>query len=235
MRNIEFKVNAGLIISVLVMVLIVLVVDTDKLNALFINYNEDFVVNEVAVLDVDYDQIISAQSVTSVSENVVANEVSSTSEVVPTFVSNTAVGDSWAWPTDQNYTITTYYSSGHKALDIYQGYGANIYAANNGVVTMVKGGCVVGDLACNGRGGDYVVINHNYNNYYTVYMHLKDINVTVGQTVSRGQVIGTMGNTGNVIPVPTSSAPYLGTHLHFCLYVGVPFGGGYAINPMNLY
>lgn len=79
------------------------------------------------------------------------------------------------------------------------------------------------------------MINHNQSNYYTVYMHLKDFKVNVGDTVSRGQVIATMGNTGNVIPVPSASAPYLGTHLHFCLYIGEPYNGGYAVNPMRLY
>ena len=66
-------------------------------------------------------------------------------------------------------------------------------------------------------------------------MHLNQINVKVGDIVSSGTVIGTMGNTGNVIPVPTSSNPYNGTHLHFCLYIGRPFQGGYAINPLSIY
>jgi len=124
----------------------------------------------------------------------------------------------------------------HEAVDISgTGYGSSIYAANGGVVTTVKGGCVAGDMSCNGRGGNYIVIKHNTNNYYTIYMHLKDIYVSKGQNVSRGQVIGTMGNTGNVSPAPSSSNPYAGTHLHFGLYIGEPYNGGYSINPMSLY
>ena len=124
----------------------------------------------------------------------------------------------------------------HDGTDIAGcGYGSNIFAANSGVVTSVQGGCVAGNLSCNGRGGNYIVIKHNSNNYYTVYMHLKDMYVKEGQKVTSGQVIGTMGNTGNVIPVPNSSNPYAGTHLHFCLYIGEPYKGGYAINPMKLY
>ncbi len=144
---------------------------------------------------------------------------------------------SWYWPTSTNYLITTYYSTYHKAIDIYsyEGYNSNIYAANNGEVVEVKSGCTIGDLSCNGKAGNYIVINHNNNNYYTVYMHLNQINVKVGDIVSSGTVIGTMGNTGNVIPVPTSSNPYNGTHLHFCLYIGRPFQGGYAINPLSIY
>ncbi|MCI6265492.1 MAG: M23 family metallopeptidase [Erysipelotrichaceae bacterium] len=219
------KINMLLITSVVVLVLIVLFMDDENLNSFLIRYDDNFIVDEVSILNVDYNKIV------------YNDIVDSTSNVSPTLLSNVASMDYWAWPTDGNYTITTYYSSSHKALDIYSysGNGSNIYAANNGVVTSVMGGCVVGDLYCNGRGGNYVVVNHNSSNYYTVYMHLKDIRVSVGDVVSRGQVIGTMGNTGNVSPVPTSSAPFLGTHLHFCLYIGEPFKGGYAVNPMRLY
>lgn len=245
MKSIHLRINALIAIFVGFILFIILFVDDESLNSLFINYHDNLVVNEVAVLNVDYDKIIYDQNqernntnnqVPSSNDSITSSNGNTTSSNV-TFVnkSNAAATDYWAWPTELNYTITTYYSVSHKALDIYQGYGANIYAANNGVVTSVKGGCVVGNLACNGRGGNYVVINHNHNNYYTVYMHLKDIHVKVGDVVSRGQIIGTMGNTGNVIPVPTASAPYLGTHLHFCLYVGQPYAGGYAINPMKLY
>lgn len=146
----------------------------------------------------------------------------------------------WAWPTETPYTITTYYGyrwgSMHAAIDISGvGHGSNIYAANNGVVVETQGGCIVGNLSCNGRRGNYVVINHNIGNYYTVYMHMDAINVRLGQTVSRGQKIGTMGNTGEVYPVPTSYSPYSGTHLHFATYRGYPNRGGVAFNPLTLY
>ena len=145
----------------------------------------------------------------------------------------------WAWPTETPYTITTYYGyrwgSMHAAIDISGvGYGSNIYAANNGTVIEAKAGCVVGNLSCNGRQGNYIIINHNIGNYYTVYMHMNTINVKVGQVVSRGQKIGTMGNTGEVYPVPTSSSPYSGTHLHFATWRGYPHRGT-VFNPLDLY
>lgn len=143
----------------------------------------------------------------------------------------------WAWPTDRPYTITSYYEwrwgEFHDAIDIYVGYGSNIYAANNGVVYKVGTGCYAGDLTCNGRQGNYVLINHNAGGYYTIYMHMKDIYVSEGQTVARGQKIGTMGNTGNVYPVPSSSNPYGGTHLHFGVRKGSAYGS--TINPLYLY
>lgn len=143
----------------------------------------------------------------------------------------------WAWPTERPYTITSPYGyrwgEFHDALDIYVGYGSSIYAANNGVVYKIGTGCYAGNLSCNGRQGNYVLINHNAGGYYTIYMHMKDIYVSEGQTVARGQRIGTMGNTGNVYPVPSSYNPYGGTHLHFSVRIGSPYGG--HINPLNLY
>lgn len=144
----------------------------------------------------------------------------------------------WAWPTERPYAITSGYAwrwgEFHNALDIAgTGYGSAIYAANNGVVEKVGTGCTPGYLRCNNTQGNFVLINHNIRGYYTIYMHLKDVYVKEGQTVARGQKIGTMGNTGNVYPVPTSYNPYGGTHLHFGVYVGSPYGR--TINPYNLY
>ena len=144
----------------------------------------------------------------------------------------------WAWPTDRPYSITSGYAwrwgEFHNALDIAgTGYGSSIYAANNGVVERIGTGCTPGYLSCNSTQGNYILINHNIGGYYTIYMHLKDIYVKEGQTVARGQKIGTMGNTGNVYPVPNSYNPYAGTHLHFGVYVGSPYGR--TINPYNLY
>ena len=106
----------------------------------------------------------------------------------------------------------------------------DIEMLNNGTVTAAKSGCAVGNASCNGRRGNYVTIDHNIGGYTTIYMHMDKVNVKVGQVVSRGQKIGTMGNTGEVYPVPTSSRPYSGTHLHFAVH-----RYGSAINPMSLY
>ena len=40
-----------------------------------------------------------------------------------------------------------------------------------------------------------------------------------------GQKIGTMGQSGYAF----------GTHLHFSVFRGYPFVGGYTINPLSLY
>ena len=54
---------------------------------------------------------------------------------------------------------------------------------------------------------------------------MNDVRVSVGQTVSRGQVIGFMADSGSST----------GTHLHFGVSIGDPRGGGVFYNPRKLY
>jgi len=133
---------------------------------------------------------------------------------------SSTVGDigSWYWPTNIPYCLTSSYGprwgSFHDAQDIScTGYGSPIYAANNGVVDRVW---------YDDTGGNQITINHN-NGYYTLYAHLSAQYVKPGQVVSRGQKIGAMGNSGWVT----------GTHLHFAIWVGKPYRGGYHTDPMK--
>lgn len=156
------------------------------------------------------------------------------------YVPNVADLSYWAWPTAKPYSITTYYQyrwgQFHAAIDISVSFGSPIYAANNGTVYDIGTGCVRGDTKCNGTRGNYIIINHNAGNYYTQYMHLNTVLVKPGQTVARGQRIGTMGNTGYVVPTPAyGSSSYAGTHLDFGVWKGIPYRGGYHINPFNIY
>ena len=129
------KISIFLLSFMIILLMIVVFVDNDSLNSLFIDYSNQLSVDEVGVLNVDYDKVVYQDTnVTSVANT------TSTASVVKT--ANPAVSEGWAWPTDGGYTITTYFSAGHKALDIFKGYGTNIYAANNGVVTMIKAGCI---------------------------------------------------------------------------------------------
>ncbi|MDI5791069.1 M23 family metallopeptidase [Bacillus licheniformis] len=61
--------------------------------------------------------------------------------------------------------------------------------------------------------GNVVFITHNINGqtYQTVYAHMSSIKVQTGQRVEQGQVIGTMGNTGQSY----------GQHLHFEIHKGL--------------
>lgn len=64
--------------------------------------------------------------------------------------------------------------------------------------------------------GNVVKIRHSFG-YETIYAHLNSIRVKVGETVSRGDVLGGMGNTGRST----------GTHLHYEIRIG-----GKPTNPM---
>ena len=91
-------------------------------------------------------------------------------------------------------------SSDHGGIDIAGGApnggrGTPIYAVNDGKVSAINPNSETA--------GKMIFIKHS-GGWQTEYMHLDSILVGYGD-VSRGQVIGTMGNTGN------SS----GTHLHF--------------------
>jgi len=136
----------------------------------------------------------------------------------------------WAWPTNRGYVITSYrgwrWGRMHQGIDISGAgnFGSSIYAAAGGTVTYVNNTCPsqgrgYGD-SCGGAMGNEVVIDHG-NGYVTRYGHLhQTVLVRVGQTVSRGDRIGYMGNSGSST----------GAHLHFeVLY------NGSNINPLGIY
>ncbi len=130
--------------------------------------------------------------------------------------------DSWIWPTGTPYYISSGYGyrwgKVHEAIDIAgQRLGAPIYAANGGVVV---------GASYDGTSGNCVTIDHQ-NGYYTQYAHLSKMDVSEGQIVSQGQVIGRIGATGYAT----------GVHLHFGVWIGgYPHrSGSYSIDPRILY
>lgn len=87
---------------------------------------------------------------------------------------------------------------GHNGIDIAARVGTPIYASADGKVIVARNG------GYNGGYGSYVVISHG-NGTQTLYGHMSRVDVGVGQSVSRGAVIGAVGNTGK------STGP----HVHF--------------------
>ncbi len=75
----------------------------------------------------------------------------------------------------------------HAALDIANRVGTPVYATANGKVTSV---------GKNGGLGRMITIDHGYG-YQTRFGHLNEFKVKVGQRVKRGDVIGTIGNSGS--------------------------------------
>lgn len=103
--------------------------------------------------------------------------------------------------------ITQGYGLKHKAVDIGRSHltGEPIIAHSAGKVVLCQKGQKNNKGATGSASyGNYVKIDHG-NGYTTLYAHLEKVNVIVGQKVAKGQVIGTMGNTGNSY----------GMHLHF--------------------
>ncbi len=138
--------------------------------------------------------------------------------------------------TGRNYSITQYYGNGgHGGMDIGVWYGEAIVAAMSGRVVMAYNEGYFNpatDTSMLWTYGTFVVIEHE-NGMRTYYAHLKTKFVSVGDTVTAGQVIGESGNTGRVSPAPTASNPLAGTHLHFEIRVYNSKTGKYTrVNPL---
>ncbi|PCE65760.1 M23 family metallopeptidase [Sediminicola luteus] len=99
----------------------------------------------------------------------------------------------------------------HWGMDFTAPKGTPIYASGDGKITRA-------DNKSSGY-GKHIRIDHGYG-YLTLYAHLSNYNVKVGQKVERGDLIGFVGSTGR------SQAP----HLHYEV-----FKDGKRINPINFY
>ncbi|MBE6850312.1 MAG: M23 family metallopeptidase [Ruminococcus sp.] len=109
----------------------------------------------------------------------------------------------------------------HRGYDIAQNRGATIVASRAGTVIAVTTGCSHNypkSSNCCGNGyGNYVLVSHG-DGYSTMYAHMQQVNVSVGQRVSKGQSLGQVGCTGHST----------GFHLHFEIRKN-----GSAVNPKN--
>lgn len=115
----------------------------------------------------------------------------------------------FGWPVSG--TITQRYYARHPGIDVAAPKGTPVRAADAGYVIL--SGWDNERISY----GFEIVISHG-NGFSTRYAHLSAMNVDVGDSVKKGQVIGRVGSTGN------STGP----HLHFEIMKG---GGRY--NPFN--
>jgi len=97
----------------------------------------------------------------------------------------------------------------HSGMDFSAKKGTPIRVTGDGTVEAVK--------KLRTGYGRHIIVNHGYG-YKTVYAHMENMEVKKGQKLKKGQVIGTVGNTG------TSTAP----HLHY----EVRYKGN-AVNPIH--
>jgi len=99
----------------------------------------------------------------------------------------------------------------HKGIDIANNTGTPVRATANGTVIAV---------GTSGNFGKRIMIYHgtdeNGTTYVTVYAHLSEFKVSIGEKVNQGDLIGLMGNTGFST----------GTHLHYEVRIN-----GTPVNP----
>ncbi len=118
-------------------------------------------------------------------------------------------------PCNSSCFVTQFYSDEHRGIDVQTRGGGPIFAAADG--TVVRSGS-----GWNEGYGTMVEIDHGFG-LMTLYGHNKDLYLKKGDTVTAGQVIGFMGNSGNVRG-PT------GIHLHFEVRVN-----GQQQNPLQFF
>ncbi|MFV0424701.1 MAG: peptidoglycan DD-metalloendopeptidase family protein [Bacilli bacterium] len=125
-------------------------------------------------------------------------------------------GESVAWgrPTQGGYFSSPFgprWGVNHDGIDIAGlPTGSTIMSVYDGVVVYT---------GYQGARGNLVIIDHQ-NGFVTYSQHLSDINVSVGDTVYKGQRIGGMGSTGYST----------GVHLHFEIFIN-----GGLVDPMTVY
>ncbi len=102
----------------------------------------------------------------------------------------------------------------HTGIDIPLKVGSPIYAAGSGRVAWSGYGLMSGEYNPDDPYGLAVVIRHDFGyqgqTLYTVYGHLSETNLVIGQPIKTGEIVGLSGATGKVT----------GPHLHFEVRIG---------------
>ena len=138
----------------------------------------------------------------------------STSRVFPVDYNRSGI-NFWTRSTQPDMSYGPRWGSLHSGWDIGGGGSSHpIHATTNGIVRFV--GEKYGGI------GKCIYIEHTADGYWSNYMHLASMSVSVGQTVKAGDRIAMMGNTGGDYAI----------HLHYELSPnGVFHSGGNTVNP----
>jgi biotin carboxyl carrier protein len=119
----------------------------------------------------------------------------------------TRTASGFGWRIHPIYKISKF----HYGMDFTAPEGTEVYATGNGTVVLAQ---------VSQRGlGKHVIIDHGFG-YESIYGHLNNFTVRVGQKVQRGQVIGYVGNTGLSVA----------NHLHYEVKLN-----GANVDPVNYY
>jgi murein DD-endopeptidase MepM/ murein hydrolase activator NlpD len=101
----------------------------------------------------------------------------------------------------------------HQGVDMFSPCGTPLVAVMNGRIVF---------NSFHGAAGHYLVLRNKKLKRDYVYMHLRKPGLPKGTKVTMGQWIGSMGDSGNAS----------GCHLHFEIWKGKWYRGGYPINPL---
>ena len=137
---------------------------------------------------------------------------------------------------DGSFHLTSNYgevrdSGPHYAYDYGAAYGTSIYSISDGVVSDIVNYCTISSgTDCGGQFGNRVYVayqNGDGNIYYVIYAHMSGVseNISVGDHISAGSLLGYVGSTG------FSS----GNHLHLEIRVNGTDRNDTKINPSNLF
>jgi murein DD-endopeptidase MepM/ murein hydrolase activator NlpD len=101
--------------------------------------------------------------------------------------------------------ITQGYKVGHSGVDVAGKKGSAVKSFTSGTVVKVANE----DNYCPGKGfGKYVMVEDESGSYTFLYAHLNSFDVSEGDNVDEGEMIGTVGTTGKVT----------GPHLHLTVF-----------------
>ena len=180
--------------------------------------DEAAVREQIKKAETDYFNALAKEQAAAAAAAAAANKPSSGSNSSSSSSSGGASSGGFAFPLAYSTGVTCAYGprvhpingnkSFHYGVDLAAGMNTEIYATKSGTVT----GATYGEA-----NGYYVTINHG-DGYSSIYAHMTNYVVSVGDSVKQGQLIGYVGTTG------WSTGP----HLHFeILY------NGSNVNPMN--
>ena len=119
----------------------------------------------------------------------------------------TRTASGYGWRIHPLYKISKF----HYGMDFTAPLGTEIYATGNGTVKEV--------VTAQRGFGKSVLIDHGFG-YSSLYAHLSNFNVRIGQKVQRGDIIGFVGSTGTSVT----------NHLHYEIKLN-----GSNVDPVNYY
>jgi murein DD-endopeptidase MepM/ murein hydrolase activator NlpD len=152
----------------------------------------------------------------NISENISTKEAIIVYNIVNNYSPKAYFNQSFIYPLDEIIDVGAFgnirkdngVTIQHLGVDLDAVEGTPIYAINNGYVVFVDELTVFGKM---------VIVDHGLG-IYSLYLHLSEFNVSEGELVPRGKIIGFSGNTG------WSTGP----HLHLSVKIN-----GASVDPLK--